>query len=187
MKFYIKQNKVLFVATILVSVIASLGYVFMAILLQQLLDIAVGKDMQQFIRMVLFSIFYFAVLGIFLYLQSLLSKKVICKIMRQIRSDVFRGTVNHSIEDFKRRHQNSWLIEKTRQILTKKAGRKMIKIMIQKETLISAVSSTVSFLIMLIGALTHTLYIVLVICMFLNLQMAIKYFLKGISIEKKAG
>ncbi len=63
----------------------------------------------------------------------------------------------------------------------------MIKIMIQKETLISAVSSTVSFLIMLIGALTHTLYIVLVICMFLNLQMAIKYFLKGISIEKKAG
>ena len=46
MKFYIKQNKVLFVATILVSVIASLGYVFMAILLQQLLDIAVGKDMQ---------------------------------------------------------------------------------------------------------------------------------------------
>lgn len=63
----------------------------------------------------------------------------------------------------------------------------MIKIMIQKETLISAVSCTVSFLIMLIGALTHTLYIVLLICMFLSLQMAIKYFLKGISIEKKAG
>lgn len=63
----------------------------------------------------------------------------------------------------------------------------MIKIMIQKETLISAVSSTLSFLIILIGALTHTLYIVLLICMFLSLQMAIKYFLKGISIEKKAG
>lgn len=63
----------------------------------------------------------------------------------------------------------------------------MIKIMIQKETLISAVSNTVSFLIMLIGVLTHTLYIVLLICMFLSLQMAIKYFLKGISIEKKAG
>ena len=109
MKFYIKQNKVLFVATILVSVIASLGYVFMAILLQQLLDIAVGKDMQQFIRMVLFSIFYFAVLGIFLYLQSLLSKKVICKIIRQIRSDVFRGTVNHSIEDFSKKNTADYI------------------------------------------------------------------------------
>ena len=63
----------------------------------------------------------------------------------------------------------------------------MIKIMVQKEMLISAVSSTVSFLIMLIGTLTHTLYIVLLICMFLSLQMAIKCFLKGISIEKKAG
>ena len=43
MKSYIKQNKILFITTILVSVISSLGYVFMAILLQQLLDIAVGK------------------------------------------------------------------------------------------------------------------------------------------------
>ena len=109
MKFYIKQNKVLFIVTILVSVIASLGYVFMAILLQQLLDIAVGKDMQQFVRMVLFSIFYFAVLGIFLYLQSLLSKKVICKIMRQIRSDVFRGTVDHSIEDFNKKNTADYI------------------------------------------------------------------------------
>ena len=43
MKFYFKQNKVLFLFTILASVIASLGYVFMAILLQQLLNVAVEK------------------------------------------------------------------------------------------------------------------------------------------------
>lgn len=109
MKFYFKQNKVLFLFTILASVIASLGYVFMAILLQQLLNVAVEKNMQQFIRMVLFSIVYFAVLGSFLYLQSLLSKKVICKIIRQIRSDVFRGTVNHSIEDFGKKNTADYI------------------------------------------------------------------------------
>ena len=109
MKSYIKQNKILFITTILVSVISSLGYVFMAILLQQLLDIAVGKDIQQFIRTVLFSIFYFAVLGIFLYLQSLLSKKVICKIKCQIRSDVFQGTVHHSIEDFNKKNTADYI------------------------------------------------------------------------------
>ena len=103
------KNKILFITTILVSVISSLGYVFMAILLQQLLDIAVGKDIQQFIRTVLFSIFYFAVLGIFLYLQSLLSKKVICKIMCQIRSDVFQGTVYHSIEDFNKKNTADYI------------------------------------------------------------------------------
>lgn len=72
MKLYIKQNKILFLLTILTSVIASLGYVFMAVLLQRLLDIAVEKNMQQFTGMILFSIVYFAMLGIFLYLQSLL-------------------------------------------------------------------------------------------------------------------
>lgn len=100
MKTYIKQNKHLFFLSILVSIVASLGYVFMAILLQQLLDIAVAKNLHQFIKLILFSIIYFAALGVFLYLQSLLSKKVICKIIYQVRSDIFRGTINHSIEDF---------------------------------------------------------------------------------------
>ncbi|MCM0740366.1 ABC transporter ATP-binding protein/permease [Clostridioides difficile] len=109
MKGYIKQNKFLFLLTILTSVIASLGYVFMAILLQKLLDIAVGKNMQQFITMALFSIFYFVMLGIFLYLQSLLSKKIICKIIKQIRSDVFKGTVSQGVEDFVKRNTADYI------------------------------------------------------------------------------
>lgn len=36
MSIYIKKNKFLFILTILTSVISSLGYVFMAVLLQQL-------------------------------------------------------------------------------------------------------------------------------------------------------
>lgn len=109
MKFYIKQNKVLFLLTILTSVITSLGYVFMAILLQKLLDIAVEKNMQQFITMVLFSIFYFVMLGIFLYLQSLLSKRIIRKIIGQIRSDVFKGTVSQGMEDFGKKNTADYI------------------------------------------------------------------------------
>lgn len=75
MSIYIKKNKFLFILTILTSVISSLGYVFMAVLLQQLLDIAIDKNIHQFIGMVIFSIIYFVVLGFSLYLQSLLSKK----------------------------------------------------------------------------------------------------------------
>ena len=109
MSIYIRKNKLLFILTILTSVIASLGYVFMAVLLQQLLDIAMDKNIQQFVRMVVFSIIYFVVLGFFLYLQSLLSKKVICKIMLQIRSDVFRGTINHNIEDFEKKNTADYI------------------------------------------------------------------------------
>ena len=109
MKMYMKQNKVLLLFTILTSIIASLGYVFMAVLLQKLLDIAVEKNMQQFIPMVLFSIFYFVMLGIFLYLQSLLSKRITCKIIKQIRTDVFKGIVSQSMGDFGKRNTADYL------------------------------------------------------------------------------
>ncbi|MCI8982202.1 MAG: ABC transporter ATP-binding protein [Hungatella sp.] len=176
MKFYIKQNKVLFVATILVSVIASLGYVFMAILLQQLLDIAVGKDMQQFIRMVLFSIFYFAVLGIFLYLQSLLSKKVICKIIRQIRSDVFRGTVNHSIEDFSKKNTADYISIITNDV-------KMIEdnfLLPLFEVVQYAVIFTASFLLMIYFDIIVTICVIVAIA----IMFLIPSFL-GNSLEKR--
>lgn len=100
MKNYFKQNKFLFLLTIVTCIISSLGYVFIAILLQQLLDIVMVKNMEQFIRIVTFSLIYFAVLGIFLFLQSLFEKKVIRKIVYQIRSDIFGGIANHSIEAF---------------------------------------------------------------------------------------
>ncbi len=109
MKIYMKQNKVLLLFTILTSIIASLGFVFMAVLLQKLLDIAVEKNMQQFIPMVLFSIFYFVMLGIFLYLQSLLSKRITCKIIKQIRTDVFKGIVSQSMGDFGKRNTADYL------------------------------------------------------------------------------
>ncbi len=109
MKIYMKQNKVLLLFTILTSIIASLEYVFMAVLLQKLLDIAVEKNMQQFIPMVLFSIFYFVMLGIFLYLQSLLSKRITCKIIKQIRTDVFKGIVSQSMGDFGKRNTADYL------------------------------------------------------------------------------
>lgn len=109
MSIYIRQNKLLFILTILTSAIASLGYVFMAILLRQLLDIAIEKNIQDFTRMVIFSSLYFMALGFFLYLQSLLAKKVICKIIHQIRSDVFRGTINYSIEDFEKKNTADYI------------------------------------------------------------------------------
>lgn len=41
--------------------------------------------------------------------STLLSKKVICRIMRQVRSDVFRGTVNYSIEEFEKRNTADYI------------------------------------------------------------------------------
>lgn len=109
MKTYFKDNKFLLSLTVLIGIISSLGYVFIAILLQQLLDIVMAGNMEKFTRVIIFSLVYFAILGIFLFLQSLFEKKVICKIMRQIRSDTFRGIVNHSIEDFNKNNSADYI------------------------------------------------------------------------------
>ncbi|MBS7008691.1 ABC transporter ATP-binding protein [Anaerostipes sp.] len=109
MKRYIKQNKFLFFLTIVTSIISSLGYVFIAVLLQQLLDIAMAEDMQQFLKIVIFSLIYFAVLGIFLFLQSLFGKKVICKIMYVIRRDIFEGIINQSIQGFEKKKSADYI------------------------------------------------------------------------------
>ena len=109
MKGRFKDNKFLLSLTVLIGIISSLGYVFIAILLQQLLDIVMAGNMEKFTRVIIFSLVYFAILGIFLFLQSLFEKKVICKIMRQIRSDTFRGIVNHSIEDFNKNNSADYI------------------------------------------------------------------------------
>ena len=108
MKLYIKQNKIYFINHFnkcnCFFRICVYGCPFATII-----RYSRRKNMQQFTGMILFSIVYFAMLGIFLYLQSLLSKKVICRIMRQVRSDVFRGTVNYSIEEFEKRNTADYI------------------------------------------------------------------------------
>lgn len=97
---YFKQNKVLFVLTVVFHIISSLGYVFIAVLLQQLLDAAIAHDMQMFSRTVLFSFCFFALLCICMYLQSLLGKKMICKIIKSLRYYTFQGVLSSSNEKF---------------------------------------------------------------------------------------
>lgn len=53
---YLKQYKFLLFLTVLFTAISSLSYVFIAILLQQVMDIVDMGDMDGFIRILLFSL-----------------------------------------------------------------------------------------------------------------------------------
>ena len=106
---YLKQYKLLLFLTVLFTAISSLSYVFIAILLQQVMDIVDMGDMDGFIRILLFSLVYFALMGIFMYLQSLFSKKFVCKIMKAVRSKTFIGIERHTIEDYFKNHTADYL------------------------------------------------------------------------------
>ena len=106
---YLKQYKFLLFLTVLFTAISSLSYVFIAILLQQVMDIVDMGDMDSFIRILLFSLAYFALMGVFMYLQSLFSKKFVCKIMKAVRSKTFMGIEKHTIEDYSKNHTADYL------------------------------------------------------------------------------
>lgn len=106
---YLKQYKFLLFLTVLFTAISSLSYVFIAILLQQVMDIVDMGDMDSFIRILLFSLAYFALMGVFMYLQSLFSKKFVCKIMKAVRSKTFMGIAKHTIEDYSKNHTADYL------------------------------------------------------------------------------
>ena len=106
---YLKQYKFLLFLTVLFTAISSLSYVFIAILLQQVMDIVDMGDMDGFIRILLFSLAYFAFMGVFMYLQSLFSKKFVCKIMKAVRSKTFMGIEKHTIEDYSKKHTADYL------------------------------------------------------------------------------
>ena len=65
--------------------------------------------MQQFTGMIYFRLFICNAREFFSIFNPCLAKKVICRIMRQVRSDVFRGTVNYSIEEFEKRNTADYI------------------------------------------------------------------------------
>ena len=97
MKHYLKQNKLFMFFTILFTAFSSLSYVFMAILLQKLLDAVIQNDMSEFRRIVCFSILYFSLMGLFAFIQSLLTKKLICRVIKNVRTSTFSGILHLSL------------------------------------------------------------------------------------------
>ncbi len=102
MKYYLKKRRGLLFLTVLLSIAESLGSVFIAILIQKILDIAVSGDAGRFGRALMGSLLYFILLGIFSFLYSLVSKKLVCEIMKSIRNKSFAGMIGHSYPDFQK-------------------------------------------------------------------------------------
>jgi ABC-type multidrug transport system, ATPase and permease components len=101
MNYYLKKQRGLLSLTVFLSAIVALGSVAIAILLQIVLDIAVSGDMKGFAKTLAFSLLYFVLLGLFAYLYSLASKKLICKIVRAIREKSFSCIIGRGYTEFK--------------------------------------------------------------------------------------
>lgn len=100
MRRLIRENKVLFTVTVLLSAAVSAAYVFIALILQNVTDTAVSKDMAGFQRIIIISVAYLLGMGALSFLASVLSKLLISRIIRQLRSRVFSGILRRNTPDF---------------------------------------------------------------------------------------
>lgn len=100
MKEYLKKNKLILSITVLLNIISSVAAVFLAKLLQKVIDVAINGDVSAFQRMLTVSILYIIVLGIISYLYSLCSKLLIRNLTKMLRQKAFYGILKRNIYDF---------------------------------------------------------------------------------------
>lgn len=100
MKKYIFKNKSILLVTILSGIIFSVGSTLIALILKEVIDIAIAGDMDQFFSSILQTLIYLVIISIFYWLYSTFSKKFICKVTTQLRNDAFKGIFKKNISDF---------------------------------------------------------------------------------------
>lgn len=100
MKKYILKKPIISLFTILLTIISSLATVYVALLLQEVIDLATKKDFNQFGKTIIIALLYFVLLGVLKYLSTLFGKKMIKIITRSMRTDIFLGIMNKNTSEF---------------------------------------------------------------------------------------
>ena len=93
MKNYIFKHKFLLVLTVMIRCIGAMMQVFIALLIQQLIDIIVAKDMNAFISSALFAVIYFLLMGVVDYLTSTTQAWYLKKTLTILKQDLFKGLI----------------------------------------------------------------------------------------------
>ncbi|MGG2066133.1 ABC transporter ATP-binding protein [Bacillus sp. S14(2024)] len=100
MKKYILKKPIISLLTILLTIISSLATVYVALLLQEVIDLATKKDFNQFGTTIIVALIYFILLGVLKYLSTLFGKKMIQIITQSMRTDIFLGIMNKNTNEF---------------------------------------------------------------------------------------
>jgi len=97
---YFKEHKLLVIITVIISVITAGIVAGIALILQRVLDYALMGDLDQFIRTMIFSIIYFIVMALVVYLNTRFAFKVSYRVLKSMRRSVFAGVMQQNMEEF---------------------------------------------------------------------------------------
>ena len=109
MRQYMFKHKFLLVTTVLVRCIGAAMQVYIALLIQQLIDYVVGGDMNGFVKAILFAAVYFSLMGLVDYLTSATQAIYLKKTLIALKRDVFKGILAKDYEDFNKSNTADYL------------------------------------------------------------------------------
>ena len=97
MKSYLKRNKLLLLLIFLIGIVVAFGTVYLAIILQDIVNIATEGDAEGFSMALLRAGIYLGLLAICKYTYGILEKIIIKRITNQLRSDIFSSAMNKEL------------------------------------------------------------------------------------------
>ena len=100
MRKYLYKKKLLLFLTVLCRVIGALMQVFIALLAERIVDTAIEKDMNNFIRIIIFTPIYLLVMGIFDYLTNTTQAVYLKNILKLIKEDILTCIIKKEYKDF---------------------------------------------------------------------------------------
>lgn len=109
MKRYWTGHKLLLTLALLLCTAEAFFSTFISLLLQRVTDAALTRDMNSFLRLLIFTGLYMAVLCLVSFLGSLSGKYLLQKMTLDMRRDIYRGIMAQSFTDFSSRSTADYL------------------------------------------------------------------------------
>lgn len=116
MNKYIFKFRKQFIFTIILKVISSVLWVYTAIVIQNIVDTAVGGDMDKFAGAVILSIVYFLSFVLLLFISDLVKSYYIKNTIQNVKKEIFNGTIHQSFKDFKSKASADYISNLTNDI-----------------------------------------------------------------------
>lgn len=116
MREYIFKNKLLLFITVLVRITGATMGVYIALLVQHLVDSAVEHRMDMFTKWVLFCIIYFAIIGVVDYLTGTTQGIYLKKTLIKLKEDVFKGIMAKDYKHFNNNNTADYISNLTNDI-----------------------------------------------------------------------
>ena len=100
MKKYLYKKKLLLFFTVTCRIIGALMQVFLALLAERIVDTAIKKDLNNFLKIIIFTIFYLLISGIFDYLTNTTQAIYLKSTLKILKEDIFNSIIRKEYKEF---------------------------------------------------------------------------------------